>query len=166
MSMLQSLKSANQVRVDISQAERMGSERLLLGDSGCNGLCGAGWNDLQHDQYFRPVSQNTLRLDSVDCNGGGQNSAGRRIEVENLERPYVPVCAAGFRGGDTMGVGRNLQPEGLYDGSARGAWVRHYKTPNNIRPHQSGKCGCCTTPQHAMPKYDLSMDAKHRVWLG
>jgi hypothetical protein len=162
---MQSLKSAQQVRVNLDQANRMAQERILLGNSTANGrsgLCGAGWNDLNFDIYMRPADQTTLKLDSPACNGGGIWSAARRIEVENVERPYVPICAAGFRGGDTAGVARDIMPTELYDNSGRGRFVRHYNTPNNMNPKPSPACGCCSNAPHIIPRYDLSMDAKQR----
>ena len=165
MSQIQSLKSASQVRVNIAAAERIGQERLLLGDSTGQGntLCPASAHDLNFDQYFRPANQNTLKMAAPDCNGGGIWTASRRVEVENLERPYIPVCAAGFRGGDTAGLGRDLLPKGLYDGSYRGNFVRHYPTANNMpatRPLPNN------SRPHVIPTWNLSNEAKYRLWQG
>ena len=49
-----------------------------------------------------------------------------------MERPYLPVCAAGNRGaGDFMGVGRDIIPQNLYGEGQRGNMVRHYNTQND-----------------------------------
>jgi hypothetical protein len=102
-------------------------------------------------------------MNTPDCAGGGKWTPGRRIEVENLERPYVPVCAAGFRGGDTSGVGRNLLPQGLYDGSHRGNFVRHYANANNVPPNVPLRS---SARPHVIPAWNLSNEAKYRLWQG
>lgn len=125
---VQTLKSANTVRVDIGKAQHLAGARQNLGEPL---LCPAGAHHLQNDVYMRPVSQNTLLLDDASCSNHTEFSAARRIQIENMERPYLPVCAAGLRGGDLMGKGRDLQPKNLYGEGSRGSFVRTYSTPTN-----------------------------------
>lgn len=168
MSRIQSLKAANTTRVDLQQARRFADERLLLGGSTENGFgsyCGAGWHDLGFDVYHRPVTQSTLKMDSPACNGGGMHSASSRISTENLERPYTASCAPGFRGGDTLGVGRDHIPVGIYDGTTRGAFVRHY-AGNENKAGPAPECDCCSAYAQRPSRYDGSHDATHREWRG
>ncbi|MGV9199366.1 MAG: hypothetical protein ACOC4M_11165, partial [Promethearchaeia archaeon] len=105
----QSLKSALDARVRIDQSERLGSQRQNLGEGL---MCPAGSGDIMNDVYGRPVDQNTLLLNDSACSNYTKWSSARRIEVENMERPYMPICAAGLRGaGDYMGKGRDLLPQ-------------------------------------------------------
>lgn len=164
-----SLKAALVSRVDPAQAERLAQDRILLGGSTSQGgcLCPAGANKLYFDVYMRPVNPKTLKSGaSPDCSGPcGVWNAQKRIEVENVERPYLPICAAGFRGGDPLGVGRDITPMGIYDGTNRGKFIRHYNTPNNAPPDRTG-CSRCPTRQHYIPKQFLSQDATIRQFRG
>ncbi len=130
----QTLKSALTQRVRIDQASRLGSQRQNLGE----GLfCPASAGDIGHDVYGRPADQNTLLVNDSSCSNYTKYPASRRIEVENLERPYLPICSAGLRGAaDFMGKGRDLQPQNLYGGGHRGDMVRHYPTANNAPFHE------------------------------
>jgi hypothetical protein len=81
------------------------------------------------------VSQNTLLLEDAACSNYTEFSARRRIEIENMERPYVPICAAGLRGAaDFQGAARDLVPQNLYGTGYQGNFVRHYPTANNAPP--------------------------------
>jgi hypothetical protein len=126
----QSLKSANLVRVDVGKSEHLYAARQNLGESL---MCPAGAQYLMHDIYGRPASQNTLSVNlDASCGQGSQYNAQRHIQIENMERPYLPICAAGLRGAaDFMGVGRDLIPQNLYGEGERGNMVRHYNTKNN-----------------------------------
>jgi hypothetical protein len=126
----QTLKSANLVRVDVGKAEHLYAARQNLGESA---FCSAGSQYIQHDIYGRPASQNTLpmKLDA-SCAQGSQYNAERIIQIENIERPYLPVCTSGLRGeSDFLAVGRDLLPQNLYGEGERGNMVRHYNTKNN-----------------------------------
>lgn len=162
---IQSLKSALDARVRTDQAERLGSQRQDLGEGL---MCPAGSGDIQHDVYGRPSGQNTLLLNDSSCSHYTKWSARRRIGVENNTRPYIPVCAAGLRGaGDAMGVGRDIMPQGLYAGSQRGNFVRHYPTANNAPLQPPNKCreryGCYV--KRVQP-FSFSHDATSFQWRG
>jgi len=130
----QSLKSALDSRVNIAQTERLGSQRQNLGEGL---MCPAGSGDIQFDIYGRPASQNTLRLTDSACSHYTKWSAARRIQVENNNRPYLSICAAGLRGAaDMMGVGRDNIPQNLYGEGYQGNMIRHYNTANNAPWHQ------------------------------
>lgn len=132
MTSQQSLKSALDARVRTDQAERLASQRQNLGEGL---MCPAGSGDIQNDVYGRPVHQNTLHVNDASCSNYTIFSSQRRINVENLERPYIPICASGIRGNsDFMGVGRDLLPQDLYGEGYRGNMIRHYNTPNNAPP--------------------------------
>ena len=126
----QSLKSANLVRVDQGKSIHLYASARNLGESL---MCPAAAQYLQNDVYGRPASQNTLtvHLDAA-CGQGSQYNAGRHIQIENMTRPYLPICSAGLRGAaDLQGVGRDLIPQNLYGEGERGNMVRHYNTKNN-----------------------------------
>lgn len=130
MSSVQTLKSANLVRVDTARSARLYSASRTLGEPL---MCPASAHELQHDIYGRPASQQTLAVNKdAACAQGTMFPAYRQIAIENQNRPYVPICAAGLRGGgDTMGVGRNLIPQDLYGFGRQADFVRHYPTVNN-----------------------------------
>lgn len=130
MSAVQSLKSANLVRVDVGRSTTLYSAARSLGESL---MCPAAAQDLQNDVYGRPASQNTLPVNlDASCAQGTLYPAYRQIAIENQNRPYIPICAAGMRGGgDMMGVGRDLVPQDLYGFGRSGDFVRQYNTPNN-----------------------------------
>lgn len=130
MSATQSLKSANGVRVDTGRSVTLYSAARSLGESL---MCPAAAQDLQNDIYGRPASQQTLPVNlDASCGQGSMFPAYRQIAVENQNRPYIPVCAAGMRGGgDMMGVGRDLVPQDLYGFGRQGDFVRNYSTANN-----------------------------------
>lgn len=128
----QTLKSALDARVNIGQSERLGSQRQNLGEGL---MCPAGSGDIAFDIYGRPADQNTLLLNDSACSHYTKWSAARRLEVENQERPYMPICAAGLRGAaDYMGVGRDNLPQNLYGEGYQGNMVRHYATATNMPP--------------------------------
>ena len=164
MSGGQTLKSALATRVRIDQAQRLGSQRQNLGEGL---MCPAG-HGLRHDIYGRPVSEKTLLLDDASCSHYTQHSAARRIEVENQERPYVPVCAAGLRGaGDFMGKGRDLMPQNLYGEGREGHFVRHYPNPSNAPPSTADILPCGHQYQvNPVAPWRGSMDATHQTWRG
>lgn len=137
---MQTLKSANQVRVNVGRSEILYSAARTLGEPA---MCPAGSQELQNDVYGRPASQQTLPVNmDASCASGTMYPARRLIAVENQARPYVPICAAGMRGGgDMMRVGRDLIPQDLYGLGRQGDFVRHYPTKNNapwdVAPPQS-----------------------------
>ena len=126
----QSLKSANLARVDAGKSYNLYASRENLGQTL---LCPASAQQLQHDVYGRPANQNTLSVNlDASCGQGTQFNAMRHIQRENMERPYLPVCAAGNRGAaDFMGVGRDIIPQNLYGEGQRGNMIRHYNTQND-----------------------------------
>lgn len=130
MSNVQTLKSANLVRVDAGRSTTLYSSSRMLGESL---MCPASAQELQNDIYGRPASQQTLPVNlDASCAQGTMYPAHRMIAVENQNRPYVPICAAGMRGGgDLMGVGRNLISQDLYGFGRQADFVRQYPTPNN-----------------------------------
>lgn len=134
----QSLKSALDSRVRIDQADRLGSQRQNLGEGL---MCPAGSGSIAFDVYGRPADQNTLLLNDAACSNYTKWSAARRIQVENLERPYLPICAAGLRGAaDFMGKARDNMPQNLYGTGYQGNMIRHYDTANNM-PWSEGPQG-------------------------
>lgn len=160
----QSLKSALDARVDISQTEKLASQRQNLGEGL---MCPAGAGDIANDVYGRPVSQKTLKLNDSSCSNYTEWSAARRIEVENMERPYLPICAAGLRGAaDWMGVGRDNLPQNLYGEGYQGNMIRHYPLANNA-PWSEGPQG--PNPPYYMKQiqpFSFSMDSTHHLWRG
>jgi hypothetical protein len=127
---MQTLKSSNIVRVDAGRSTTLYSASRSLGESL---MCPASAQELQNDVYGRPASQQTLPVNlDASCAQGTMYPAYRMIAVENQNRPYIPICAAGMRGGgDLMGVGRNLMAQDLYGFGRQGDMVRQYPTPNN-----------------------------------
>lgn len=127
---MQSLKSANLVRVDAGRSITLYSAARSLGDSL---MCPASAQELQNDIYGRPASQQTLPMNlDASCAQGSMYPSYRVIADENSARPYIPICAAGMRGGgDMMGVGRDLIPQDLYGFGRQADFVRHYPTLNN-----------------------------------
>lgn len=160
VSNTQSLKSALGSRVRNDQAERLGSQRQNLGEGL---MCPAGSGDIAFDIYGRPASQNTLHLADASCSHYTEFSAARRIEVENNERPYLPICAAGLRGaGDFMGVGRDVLPQNLYGEGYQGNMVRHYPTANNMQ-WDSPTGPRVPFYQRQIQPFSFSMDATRNV---
>ena len=160
----QSLKSALDARVRNDQSSRLGSQRQNLGEGL---MCPAGSGDIQFDIYGRPSSQKTLLLNDSACSNYTEWSSARRIEVENLERPYLPVCAAGLRGaGDYMGKGRDNLPQNLYGGGYQGNMVRHYPTANNM-PWSEGPQGPrAPYYQKQIQPFAYSLDASGFTYRG
>lgn len=160
----QTLKSALEARVNLSQSSRLGSQRQNLGEGL---MCPAGSGDIAFDIYGRPVSQQTLLLNDSACSNYTIFPAQRRIEIENLERPYMPVCAAGLRGAaDYMGKGRDLIPQNLYGEGYQGNMVRHYPTANNM-PWSEGPQG--PNPPYYQKKiqpFSYSMDGTSFFYKG
>jgi hypothetical protein len=143
----QTLKSSLDARIRIDQSERLGSQRQNLGEGL---MCVAGAGDIAFDIYGRPSDQNTLLLNDSACSNYTKWSSARRIQVENQERPYLPICAAGLRGaGDFMSKGRDLIPQNLYGEGYQGNMVRHYPTATNM-PWSEG-------PQGPMPAYSQKL---------
>jgi len=137
-SSVQTLKSSLDSRVRLDQAGRLGSQRQNLGEGL---MCPAGAPNIMFDIYGRPASQNTLLLNDSACSNYTEWSARRRMEVENMERPYLAICAAGLRGAaDWMGKGRDVLPQNLYGEGYSGNFVRHYDTANNA-PWSEGPQG-------------------------
>ena len=159
----QSLKSALTQRVRIDQAQRLGSQRQNQGEGL---MCPASAGHLGSDVYGRPVSQNTLLLNDASCSNYTEFPASRRIEVENLERPYLPICAAGLRGAsDFMGKGRDLMPQDLYGDGHRGNFVRHYPTANNAPFHPQSVPSTATFQKKVQP-FNYSHDATSGTYRG
>ena len=129
MSAIQTLKSASQSRVDVGRATTLYSSARTLGESL---MCPASAQVLMNDVYGRPAPQSTLPLNEASCAQGSMYPSYRRIAIENQDRPYIPICASGLRGGgDMMGVGRDLIPQDLYGFGPGSEFVRTYSTPNN-----------------------------------
>ena len=135
MSHIQSLKSSQAARVDVGRSITLYSAARTLGESL---MCPAGAQVLTNDIYGRPAPQSTLPVNlDASCATGSLYPAYRQIAIENQNRPYVPICAAGMRGaGDMMGVGRDLIPQDLYGGGHQGDFVKVYDTPNNLQPER------------------------------
>lgn len=133
---VQTMKSANLLRVDTGKAFHLYAARQMLGESA---TCPASAQLIQNDVYGRPATQNTIGLGQggterleASCGQGSQFPSYRHIQRENMERPYIPTCTAGLRGhADFMGRGRDLHPQNLYGGGKRGNFVKHYDTRNN-----------------------------------
>jgi hypothetical protein len=130
MATVNSLKSALVTRVDQGRSTTLYSASRSLGESL---MCPASAQELQNDIYGRPASQQTLSVNlDASCAQGTMYPSWRMIAVENQNRPYIPICAAGMRGGgDTQGVGRDLVPQDLYGFGQGGNFVRQYPTMNN-----------------------------------
>ena len=158
MSTVQSLKSANLVRVDTGRANVLYSASRTLGESL---LCPAGAQEIQNDVYGRPASQSTLPVNrDASCAMGTMYPAPRMIAVENLARPYVPICAAGLRGaGDFMGVGRDLAAQDLYGMGRQGDFIRNYNTHNNAPPDFSNGPNMTNYYQRREQPFSWTMDA-------
>lgn len=131
---MQTLKSVLGPRVRPDQAERAASESRHLGNSA---FCPAGGEKLSHDEFGRPANRNTLPILDPSCSVHSEFTAARIIAIENSHRPYMPICASGARGGDSMGVARHMSPQNIYGEGARGSWARTYSTPNDAPPHQA-----------------------------
>lgn len=129
---MQTLKSSDASRVRTDAAERLAGQRMSQGEGS---MCPAGAGDIHTDVYGRPVTQNTLTLLDASCGMYTKFSAQRRIAVENSERPYLPICAAGLRGAaDFAAIGRDINPKNVYGEGDRGRFVRDYATANNGPP--------------------------------
>ena len=143
-------------RVDNTQSRRLHDEARALGPGL---ICPAGAHSLHFDVYGREVSERTLDLRDAACSQYTYAPARRFIEFENIQRPVIPVAAAGLRGGDDgQNVGRGLFPRNVYDDRHnRGGFVKHYPTVNNIgRDPDCPKYRC----EHRMyPKADFGHDA-------
>ena len=160
----QTLKSALDSRVRIDQSFKLGSQRQNLGEGL---MCPAGSGDIAFDIYGRPASQKTLLLNDAACSNYTEWSSARRIQVENNERPYLPICAAGLRGaGDFMGVGRDIIPQNMYGEGPAGNMVRHYRTPNNAPPSQGPQKPRVPYYQKQIQPFSYSMDADSHLWRG
>lgn len=126
---MQTLKSGLVVRVDQGRSTSLYSASRSLGESL---MCPANAQNLQNDVYGRPASQQTLPVNlDASCAMGSMYPAPRMIAVENQNRPYIPICAAGMRGGGDTLNGRNLISQDLYGFGQGGNFVREYPTANN-----------------------------------
>ncbi len=160
----QSLKSALDARVRLDQASKLGSSRQNLGEGL---MCPAGAGNIQFDIYGRPANQKTLLLNDSSCSHYTEWSAQRRIEVENMERPYLPICAAGLRGAaDWMGKGRDILPQNLYGNGYSGNFVRTYNTANNAPWEQTGETMQMDYYQRNIQPFSFSHDATSNLWRG
>jgi len=160
----QTLKSALGSRVRLDQTWKLGSQRQNLGEGL---MCPASAGDIQNDVYGRPASQKTLRLNDSACSNYTEWSSARRIEVENLERPYLPVCAAGLRGAaDWMGKGRDLLPQNLYGSGYQGNMVRHYGNATNMTPDQTPSMPMRNYYQKKIQPFSYSMDGSSFLFRG
>ena len=133
---MQTLKSVQTSRVDSGKSYNSAAHRLNLGE----GLfCPAGAQLIQHDIYGRPASQNTIGYSEggfftqqPSCAQYSQYPTSRYMQIENNQRPYLPIAAAGIRGqADFLNVGRDLLPQNLYGDGQRGAFVTFYNTTND-----------------------------------
>ena len=160
----QTLKASLVSRVSPGQVSRLSSQRQNLGEGL---MCPAGAGDLQNDVYGRPVSQNTLLLDDASCSNYTIFPAARRIQVENNERPYLPICAAGLRGaGDFMGVARDVLPQNIYGTGNQGNMIRHYPTPNNAQWDQGPHLPRVPFYQKKIQPFSYSMDGSLFAYRG
>lgn len=163
----QTLKSANLVRVDQGKSINLYAARQNLGEVL---MCPASAQVLQHDIYGRPASQNTLTVNlDASCATGSQYPAPRQIQIENQNRPYLPICEAGLRGSaDFQGTGRDLIPQNLYGEGERGNMVRHYNTQNNAPwEWEASQQRELQQPYYYFRKHqpmDFSHDATVRSW--
>lgn len=156
LSTTQTLKSAVQTRVRWDRAERLGSQRQNLGEGM---MCPAGAQSIAFDIFGRPANQNTLLLNDSACSNYTIFSAERRIEVENMERPYIPICAAGVRGAaDFMGKGRDQMPQNVYGDGYAGNFVRHFPTASNS-PWESPNVPSKPYYHTRIQPFSFSMDA-------
>jgi hypothetical protein len=158
MSVL-NLKSVQQGRVIVANAIKNGSERQDLGHGE---FCPAGAQSLYFDVYNRPVNQNTLDMRNASCSNYDDTTASNFMAWENYHRPYIPLCASGLRGGDTLGVGRDLFPSNVY-GEGAHDFVRLYKGPTD-------RARDGPTPPNVyrrqIPRWTGSMDAEAMQYRG
>lgn len=160
----QTLKSALDSRVRIDQSQRLGSQRQNLGEGL---LCPAGAGDIGFDIYGRPATQNTLRLLDSACSQYTDFPTARMIEIENLNRPYLPVCASGQRGAsDLMGMGRADMPQDLYGDGYRGNFVRHFSTANNLGWDETPPEPYCPYAQKRIQPFSWSHDSTGNIFRG
>lgn len=125
----QTLKSAQQSRVRIDLANRQGSARQNLGEGL---MCPAGAGQISFDIFGRSVNQNTIAfLTDSACSLYTQFKASDRIQSENMERPYLNICAAGNRGAGDMLNARDRMPQNVYGEGYGGNFVRHYDNASN-----------------------------------
>ena len=160
----QSLKSALDARVRVDQASRLGSQRQNLGEGL---MCPAGSGDIHFDVYGRPADQTTLHVADAACSHYTKYSSARRIQVENNERPYLPICAAGLRGaGDYMGKGRDNIPQNLYGMGYQGNMVRHYPTANGMPWPEGSQHPSVPYYQKQIQPFSFSHDASSHLYRG
>lgn len=158
----QSLKSAIDTRVIPERAILQAGARF--GNPGAE-YC-RGMHNLRHDVYGRPANQNTLPVLDSACSPFTVNTVQAHLSRESVERPVLPGCASGNRGGgDLMGKGRDMMPKNLYASftPARGNFDRVYPTANNLPPHESYGT---PSPLHKMTMYAGSHNASDRVYRG
>ena len=149
---MQTLKSAleSRVRIDYTQWNAAARQQGHFYDT-----CPADSHNLMNDIYGRPVNQNTLNMADASCNAHAPHpqTVNSRIQIENDERPYIPLAGTGMRGaGDLMGKGRDLFPQDLYGNGNRGNFVKY------------GNCGLQLPkpqPQLAPPIYDRRQQQVH-----
>ena len=127
------LKSVQQSRVGIDRALSLGSAARSLGEPL---MCPAGAHSLRNDEFGRPAGQNTLPVHlDASCGQMSDFDVHGHIQRENLERPYLTIAPPGNRGnGDLSGTGRHMMPQGVYESTERGNFVRHYRTMNDAPP--------------------------------
>ena len=145
----QSLKAALQTRVSTSSAKDLYSASRIQGEGA---MCPAGGGELSSDVYGRPVTANTLRLESAECSHYTGITARRYMGFEDNNRPYIPIANAGLRAGDGMGVGRDMYPMDVYCAGTSNPFVRQYHTANNAPPMSVTGAAPCTAappPAHA-----------------
>lgn len=115
------LKPAQSARVRTDQAFRNYTDVYMGGHAE---FCPASTGDHDmHDEYGRLVSANTLHNRSEPSCHHHFLPLHRRLEIENNDRPYIPLCSAGGRGADFMGTGRQYHPTNIY-GPSRGGFAR------------------------------------------
>lgn len=160
MSHILSLKAAITSRVDISRAERIGSESRDLGHAE---FCPAGTGSINFDQFGRPVSKNTLptNLPYMASCSHFVTPARMLISYENNARPYINTCTPGLRGGsDTMGYSRDLIPDRLYGPESR-RFVRAVSYP----PRDRRPPPLAPWAYERVQPYSGSMDASSSTWV-
>ncbi len=130
-----SLKSVRTTTVNTGMAPNYYSE--LTWPLGNSRNCIAS-PQLMYDDYGRKVRNPLSAIKYADPSCSTYvHPASQRIDIENNERPYVPIPQAGNRGfGDFMGVYRDEGLTNLYGPSA-GGFKRTYLTRNDAAPSTS-----------------------------
>lgn len=128
------MKAALTARVDVSMAKKNYSNGYSLGYPE---NCPVHSDDLPFDIYGRNAPYTTINTRGAPdgCSDRSFYNTQRRIAVENLERPYIPISVSGSRwGAEPMGAGRNFQAHNLYEQGVGDGFARTYLTQNDAPP--------------------------------